>query len=301
MNEITINQALDALRVKNIYFKYTGRADLVINRPVSISQFDGNHCIAFLRSGSVDPYCTLLTRNSLLIAPLNQYGLDYENNNLIFTQTPEIAFYAIARLLNPKPISYVHLMSVVSPQAIIGESVTIGALAYIGPDVALGDGVVIGEGCIINNASIGKDTILQSGVKIGSAALGGLKDSTGNWHDRPHFGRVCIGSNVRIEDNVVINQGYLKDTIISDQVRIGPLSCIGNGVSLAEGVLLAQSVTIAGSVSVGTNSSVWGNASVRDGVAIGRNSMVGMGSVVLCNIPDYELWVGNPAACKRKL
>jgi UDP-3-O-[3-hydroxymyristoyl] glucosamine N-acyltransferase len=192
-------------------------------------------------------------------------------------------------------------VSVVSPQAIIGEGVTIGALAYVGPNVALGDGVVISEGCIVNNASIGKNTIIQCGVKIGSAALGGLKDSAGNWHDRPHFGCVCIGSNVRIEDNVVINQGYLKDTFISDQVRIGPLSSIGNGVYLAEGVMLAQSVTIAGSVSIGTNSSVWGNASVREGLVIGRNSMVGMGAVVLSNIPDCELWVGNPAACKRKL
>jgi acetyltransferase-like isoleucine patch superfamily enzyme len=28
---------------------------------------------------------------------------------------------------------------------------------------------------------------------------------------------------------------------------------------------------------------------------IGKHSVVGAGSVVLCDIPDYEIWAGNPA------
>ena len=301
MSEIMIENALDALRVKNIPCLYRGRKDLVIKRPVSIQQFDDDGCIAFVRSGSVEHYRGLLTNRNLLIARMDQQGLVLVDANLLFTETPEIAFYVIARLFQLQPMIRVHPMAVISSKALIGERVTIGALAYIGPDVTVGDGSVIGEGCVLNNASIGKNSILQAGVKVGSAALGGLKDSGGIWHDRPHFGRVNIGSNVRIEDNVVINQGYLKDTVISDQVRIGPLSWLGNGVHLAEGVLIAQSVTIAGSVSIGINSSVWGNASVREGVTIGRDSMVGMGAVVLRNIPDCELWLGTPAAFKRKL
>jgi len=301
MNEIAIDFALDALRDNNIFFKYYGRSDLVIRRPVSLQQFDDKHCIAFLRSGEIEPYRALLSNNNLLIAPIDQITLEFDKANIIFTEIPELAFYVIVRLFNTKSVSYVHSLSVVSQNAKLGNEVTIGAFAYIGPNVILGDGVVIGEGCIVNNATIGNYTILQVGVSIGSAALGGLRDSSGDWHDRPHFGRVSIGSNVRIEDNVVINQGYLKDTIISDQVRIGPLTCIGNGAYLDQGVLLAQSVTIAGSVSIGKNTAVWGNASVRDGIKIGRDSVVGMGAVVLRNIPDCELWVGNPAHYKRKL
>jgi len=37
------------------------------------------------------------------------------------------------------------------------------------------------------------------------------------------------------------------------------------------------------------------------GVTIGRNAMIGAGSVVTKDIPDNELWLGNPARFKRKL
>jgi len=36
-------------------------------------------------------------------------------------------------------------------------------------------------------------------------------------------------------------------------------------------------------------------ATILAGVTIGKESVVGMGSVVLSNIPDGETWVGNPA------
>ena len=39
----------------------------------------------------------------------------------------------------------------------------------------------------------------------------------------------------------------------------------------------------------------------RDGVKIGTSCIVGMGSVVLKNIPDSQLWYGNPASYKKTL
>lgn len=36
-------------------------------------------------------------------------------------------------------------------------------------------------------------------------------------------------------------------------------------------------------------------------VTIGRKAIVGAGSIVLCDIPDNELWAGNPARFIKKL
>lgn len=36
-------------------------------------------------------------------------------------------------------------------------------------------------------------------------------------------------------------------------------------------------------------------------VTIGRNSVVGAGSIVTKDIPDNEVWAGNPARFIRKL
>ena len=35
------------------------------------------------------------------------------------------------------------------------------------------------------------------------------------------------------------------------------------------------------------------------GVVIGENAQIGLGSVVTKNIPDNEVWFGNPAVFKR--
>ena len=40
---------------------------------------------------------------------------------------------------------------------------------------------------------------------------------------------------------------------------------------------------------------------ILPGVTIGENSATGAGSVVTKDIPDNELWVGNPAKFKRKI
>ena len=40
---------------------------------------------------------------------------------------------------------------------------------------------------------------------------------------------------------------------------------------------------------------------VLKGVTIGKHSVIGAGSVVTKNIPDNEVWAGNPARFIRRL
>jgi acetyltransferase-like isoleucine patch superfamily enzyme len=56
-----------------------------------------------------------------------------------------------------------------------------------------------------------------------------------------------------------------------------------------------QSTVIKKGASIGANVTILG------GVIIGEKSMIGAGSVVTKNIPDGELWVGNPAKFVRKI
>ena len=48
-------------------------------------------------------------------------------------------------------------------------------------------------------------------------------------------------------------------------------------------------------VIVGESAFVGAGSIVLKGVHIGKNAIIGAGSVVTKDVPDYEVWAGNPA------
>ena len=104
---------------------------------------------------------------------------------------------------------------------------------------------------------------------------------------------VLIGENVAIRDGVVL---FADEESIID---------IGNDVLIGMGVHIYTSNHVQGSAEeyvsagVGIHSEAWigANATILMGVTIGRNSVVGAGSVVTKDVPDGEVWAGNP--CRR--
>ena len=96
-------------------------------------------------------------------------------------------------------------------------------------------------------------------------------------------------------------------------VYIGPLSVveptstIGDFCALLGNVYVAHhcrmdeyvcctnNVSIAGGVRIGSASYIGANAAIREYLEIGAKSIVGMGSVVIKNVPPGDMVVGNPA------
>jgi acetyltransferase-like isoleucine patch superfamily enzyme len=137
----------------------------------------------------------------------------------------------------------------------------------------------------VKSAQIGADTkVWQFSVILGEARIGD------NCNINAH---TFIENDVVIGNHVTVKCGvFLWDGIrIEDHVFIGPNATFTND-KYPEAF---QPTIIRKGASIGANATILG------GVTIGENAMVGAGSVVTKDVPEGELWVGNPARFVRKI
>jgi acetyltransferase-like isoleucine patch superfamily enzyme len=114
---------------------------------------------------------------------------------------------------------------------------------------------------------------------------------------------VYAGAKLIIGDNV----GMSNSTIIATQsVNIGNNILIGGGVTIVDSdfhsfnpahwhTSLDESNMKMGPVIISNNVFIGMDSIILKGVTIGNNVIVAAGSVVSSNIPDNEIWGGNPA------
>lgn len=93
----------------------------------------------------------------------------------------------------------------------------------------------------------------------------------------------------------------LAGVVITAPLRLGafvvamPHVLITHDDEVADGVTLAGHVSLGGGVRVDESAYLGQGARVREGVSIGSRAVVGMGSVVLHDIPTGQTWAGVPA------
>lgn len=100
-----------------------------------------------------------------------------------------------------------------------------------------------------------------------------------------------VGAGSILLDGVVVT----ADAGIGRHVVVMPNSTITHDDVLEDCSTLAAGVALGGSVRVGEAAYVGMNACVRQGISIGAHATVGMGAVVLRDVPPHETWAGVPA------
>lgn len=94
-----------------------------------------------------------------------------------------------------------------------------------------------------------------------------------------------VGKNSSVNALAKIGQGVILNTssVIEHECEIGDFSHI------------APSATLAGNVKVGNSSFVGANSVCKQNISIGSNCILGSGSNLIKDLPDGEIWAGNPA------
>lgn len=98
---------------------------------------------------------------------------------------------------------------------------------------------------------------------------------------------VTIGNGVKIQNNVSVYTGV----ICEDEVFLGP-SCVFTNVINPRSFIERKKEYR--KTFVGKGASIGANVTVICGNKIGKYALIGAGTVVTKNVPDYGLIVGNP-------
>lgn len=105
-----------------------------------------------------------------------------------------------------------------------------------------------------------------------------------------------VSASAQIGQGSFLSAGSIINAmaVIGDNCIINTGAIIEHGCKVGNQVHIAPGAVLAGDVQIGNNSFIGANAVIKQGIIIGENVTVGAGSVILTNIPDGEIWVGNP-------
>lgn len=85
------------------------------------------------------------------------------------------------------------------------------------------------------------------------------------------------------------------DVRIGDNVLVQPNAGIGHDCEIGSHAVVSSFVSLSGNCSVGERAYIGMSVPVKEGLRIGNDSIIGMGSVVLRDIQDNVIAMGNPA------
>jgi UDP-3-O-[3-hydroxymyristoyl] glucosamine N-acyltransferase len=274
-----------------------GNENILINNVATYDKANKNSII-WLGSKIIDKEQVINnTLAGLVISegPLKMTEIDLTEKAVIISSNPRLDFIRVSNLFDKGPyFSGVDNSVKFVGENKISESVEIGASCLIS-NCIIGSNVTIYPNCTIHNAIIGSNVNIFSGAQIGTDGFGYESAEDGTLIKFSHFGRVIINDNVDIGSNTCIDRGSINDTVIGEGSKIDNLVHIAHNVQIGKNcVIIAQSM-IGGSTIVEDNVWVSPSSVIRDGLVLGRNSLIGMGAIVTKNIPENEIWIGNPA------
>lgn len=288
-----IRKILDWLDNRGFAYDFTGNEDVEITGFSSLASYAEN-TITWLKEETI--YDTL-GRPSHIACAVVQTGVKVEFNNVISTDVSKEMFFSIlSRFWGEKRCEgSIGIGTVISEEAVIDPTVSIGCNCSIVGNVVIGPHTVIEHNVVLQGkVSIGQNCHIQSGVVIGISGYGYSQDPQTKCKTMvEHFGGVRVGNDVFIGSHVNIARGTIDDTVIGNGVKIAPFTHIGHNNFIEDDVSIICS-NLYGSVRIGEGAYITAST-IQNQMRVGKDTVIGMGSVVTKPIREHMIAYGIPA------
>lgn len=222
--------------------------------------------------------------------------LQQQGKTLIVVSNPRTVIAIVAtNFFVEKRKPEIHPTAIISTDAIIGNNVYIGPYCVIGK-AKIGDNCVIESNVRIHDGvEIGHDCNIFDHVVLGGQSFGPMKDENGNLFRFPQLGHLKIGNYVEIASMTCVDKGALSDTTIGDYTKIDSLCKVSHNNVIGKNVVITGCVSIAGSNIIEDGAWIGPNSSLKEWGHIGKDSLVGIGAVVLRKVKPCTKVFGNPS------
>lgn len=278
-------------------YKYTyGGTPINVERFCSLQKPKLN-AITWIKKGNIVEVSDIKEAvDMLFIADYDDDYLFAEEHHVILCNNPKEIYFSILReFFAEQRQKMIESDSIICTER-IGRNVSIGHHCYIGNDVTIGDNVTIRNNVSIECPTmIGENTVINSGVVIGTDGFGYYKKHDTIYEKVPHFGGVIIGKNVEIGANTCIDRGTLDDTWIGDNVKIDNLCHIAHNTEIGSNSLVVALSLLGGSSKLKENVYVAPGAIIRNQLTVEKNAIIGMGAVVTKDVAENLTVAGVPA------
>jgi len=242
-----------------------------------------------------------------------------------------LAYTRALRLFHPdsKVVPSVHPTAIIDPSANVDAGCEIGPHVVIGKNCKIASGVkIFANVTIYDRASVGRDSILHSGVSvrenceigancivhnnstIGSDGFGYAKDEEKRWLKIPQVGRVVLEDDVEIGANTAIDCASVGETRIKRGAKIDNLVQIGHSCTVDEDALICSQTGLAGSSVIGKRVILAGQVGIAGHLKVGDDAVLTAKSAtshdvepgkVISGIPGFDNkdWLRSTAAYRK--
>ncbi len=177
---------------------------------------------------------------------------------------------------------------------VLPNTVNIGQNVVIEDNVEIGEGTIIEHNVVIYSGSkIGKNCVIRSNTSIGCQSYNYYPNASGHLVAFPAIGGVNIKDDVEVGSNCSIAKGLITDTRINERVKLDNQVNVAHDCVIGADSTITAGVTFCGYVSVGKRTRIAPQATIRQRLTIGSDATVGLGAVVIKNVPNNTTVAGK--------